>query len=185
MLPPTLSHARREHRPSRLAHRCCHPALSLLFDRYTSVRKTLEDPAYSDWYVKFKPQGPWYSDKCDRNYDPPLCSDLCAWLRDWPRFSCVRDRPTGLRPPTPARASAALLSFRPQITTKNSRRVTRMAMATAPRPTATAALCLAASTFSITPLPRSSTGRPLDSGSKIRIFSMPRARARSSAGSTL
>jgi len=43
---------------------------------YTSVRKTLEDPAYSDWYVKFKPQGPWYSDKCDHNYDPPVCSDL-------------------------------------------------------------------------------------------------------------
>ena len=46
---------------------------------YTSVRLTLEDPAYSDWYVKFKPQGPWYSDKCDRNYDPPLCSDLCEF----------------------------------------------------------------------------------------------------------
>ena len=42
---------------------------------YTSVRKTLEDPAYADWYVPFKPVGPWYSDKCDRNYDPPLCSD--------------------------------------------------------------------------------------------------------------
>lgn len=36
----------------------------------------MEDPAYADWYVKFKPQGPWYSDKCDRNYNPPLCSDL-------------------------------------------------------------------------------------------------------------
>lgn len=42
---------------------------------YTSVRKTLEDPAYSDWYLKFKKQGPWYSSKCDTNYDPPLCSD--------------------------------------------------------------------------------------------------------------
>jgi hypothetical protein len=35
-----------------------------------------EDPAYADWYVPFKPQGPWYSSKCDNNYDPPLCSDL-------------------------------------------------------------------------------------------------------------
>lgn len=43
---------------------------------YTSVRKTLEDPAYSDWYLKFKPQGPWYSKKCDDNYDPPICSNL-------------------------------------------------------------------------------------------------------------
>jgi hypothetical protein len=69
---------------------------------YSSVRKTLEDPAYADWYIKFKPAGPWcvtcreqcalaavalhltladrsvsrrYSDKCDRNYNPPLCSD--------------------------------------------------------------------------------------------------------------
>ena len=40
---------------------------------YTSVRKTLEDPAYADWYIKFKPVGPWYSGKCDNNYDPPLC----------------------------------------------------------------------------------------------------------------
>ena len=32
---------------------------------YTSVRKTLEDPAYADWYIKFKPKGPWYSKKCD------------------------------------------------------------------------------------------------------------------------
>ena len=32
---------------------------------YTSVRKTLEDPAYADWYIKFKPTGPWYSKKCD------------------------------------------------------------------------------------------------------------------------
>ena len=42
---------------------------------YTSVRLTLEDPAYADWYLKFKPQGPWYSSKCDNNYNPPLCSD--------------------------------------------------------------------------------------------------------------
>lgn len=42
---------------------------------YTSVRKTLDDPAYSDWYIKFKPQGPWYAKKCDDNYKPPKCSD--------------------------------------------------------------------------------------------------------------
>lgn len=41
----------------------------------TSVRKTLDDPAYADWYIKFKPVGPWYSSKCDNNYDPPKCSD--------------------------------------------------------------------------------------------------------------
>ena len=42
---------------------------------YTSVRTILDDAAYSDWFVKFKPVGPWYSSKCDHNYDPPLCSD--------------------------------------------------------------------------------------------------------------
>ena len=34
-----------------------------------------EDPAYSDWYIKFKPQGPWSSKKCD-TAQPTLCSDL-------------------------------------------------------------------------------------------------------------
>ena len=42
---------------------------------YTSVRKTLEDPAYADWYVKFKPKGPWYSQKCDA-VNKTDCSEL-------------------------------------------------------------------------------------------------------------
>jgi hypothetical protein len=42
---------------------------------YTSVRKTLEDPAYTDWYIKFKPVGPWYSAKCDK-VNTSDCSDL-------------------------------------------------------------------------------------------------------------
>jgi len=42
---------------------------------YENVRKTLDDPAYSDWYIKFKPVGPYYSSKCDNNYSPPKCSD--------------------------------------------------------------------------------------------------------------
>lgn len=41
---------------------------------YTSVRKTLEDPAYSDWYIKFKAKGPWFSDKCDA-VNKTDCSD--------------------------------------------------------------------------------------------------------------
>lgn len=43
---------------------------------YTSIRRILEDPAYSDWWLAFKPEGPWFSPKCDANYDPPLCSDF-------------------------------------------------------------------------------------------------------------
>ena len=27
----------------------------------TAVRQILEDPAYSDWWMKFKPEGPWYA----------------------------------------------------------------------------------------------------------------------------
>ena len=42
---------------------------------YASVRKTLEDSAYADWYIKFKPKGPWYSDKCDK-VNTTDCSDL-------------------------------------------------------------------------------------------------------------
>lgn len=42
---------------------------------YTDVRKTLEDPAYAPWFFKFKPQGPWYSKKCDAA-QPALCSDF-------------------------------------------------------------------------------------------------------------
>lgn len=42
---------------------------------YTSVREILEDPAYEAWFLKFKPEGPWFSPKCDLNYDPPRCSD--------------------------------------------------------------------------------------------------------------
>lgn len=39
------------------------------------MRKTLEDPAYADWYVKFKRKGPWYSDKCDA-VNKTDCSEL-------------------------------------------------------------------------------------------------------------
>ena len=42
---------------------------------YTDVRRILEDPAYSDWRIHFKQDGPWVSKKCDDNYDPPLCTD--------------------------------------------------------------------------------------------------------------
>lgn len=46
---------------------------------YTSVRTILEDPAYSDWFIKFGPPTvngtSWHSPKCDKNYAPPLCSD--------------------------------------------------------------------------------------------------------------
>lgn len=31
---------------------------------FTDVRKTLDDPAYSPWYLKFKTQGPWTNPKC-------------------------------------------------------------------------------------------------------------------------
>ena len=43
---------------------------------YTDVRKTLEDPAYSDWYLKFKEDGgPTFSKRCD-TAKPHVCSDL-------------------------------------------------------------------------------------------------------------
>ena len=42
---------------------------------YTSVRKALEDPAYADFFIKFKPNGPWTSKKCDAA-NTTLCSDF-------------------------------------------------------------------------------------------------------------
>jgi hypothetical protein len=42
---------------------------------FTTVRTILDDPAYEPWFLKFKPEGPWYSPKCDTNYNPPRCSD--------------------------------------------------------------------------------------------------------------
>ena len=52
---------------------------------YTSVRKTLEDPAYADWYMRFKPEGPWTSKKCDAA-QPSLCSDLYHSQEQSPGF---------------------------------------------------------------------------------------------------
>ena len=41
---------------------------------YTDVRETLEDPAYSDWYISFKPEGLWSNPKCD-SANKSLCSN--------------------------------------------------------------------------------------------------------------
>ncbi len=42
----------------------------------TPSRTPLRPPrADSSWFLKFKPQGPWYSPKCDNNFSPPKCSD--------------------------------------------------------------------------------------------------------------
>ena len=61
---------------------------------YTSVRTILDDPAYSSWFIKFKPKGPWFSPKCDNNFSPPRCSDLYHMQEQ----TCVTDA-CNLRPP--------------------------------------------------------------------------------------
>jgi hypothetical protein len=53
---------------------------------YTSVRTILDDPAYSDWFIKFKPMGPWFSPKCDKNFNPPKCSDNYHMQEQTPGF---------------------------------------------------------------------------------------------------
>jgi hypothetical protein len=88
---------------------------------YTSVRTILEDPAYSDWFIKFKPTGPYKNPQCDNNYNPPLCSTYFHMqVRDGaaregrtdplPADSCVssvtvhaRPRPAGANARIPAR----------------------------------------------------------------------------------
>ena len=47
---------------------------------FTSVRKIITDPAYAPWFIKFSKQIIENHTKahvpvCDKNYDPPLCSD--------------------------------------------------------------------------------------------------------------
>ena len=51
------------------------PSHPFLAAWYSSVRAILEDPAYESWFIKFKPQGPWFSPKCDTNWSPAKCSD--------------------------------------------------------------------------------------------------------------
>lgn len=53
---------------------------------YTSVRTILDDPAYSNLFVKFKKDGPWNQPKCDTNYDPPKCSDYFHMQEQSPGF---------------------------------------------------------------------------------------------------
>ena len=53
---------------------------------YTSVRKILDADACSDWFVKFKPDAPWYSPKCDNNYNPPKCSDYFHMQEQTPNY---------------------------------------------------------------------------------------------------
>lgn len=53
---------------------------------YTSVRTILDDPAYSDWFVKFKKTGPWFSPKCDSYGTPPKCSDNYHMQEQTPGF---------------------------------------------------------------------------------------------------
>ena len=43
------------------------------------VREKISDPAYSGWFLRFKPggslpNGSYYVPNCDNNYNPPLCS---------------------------------------------------------------------------------------------------------------
>ena len=52
---------------------------------YTSVRTILDDPAYSPWFIKFKPEGPWTSPKCDNFHTPPLCTEYFHTQMDTPR----------------------------------------------------------------------------------------------------
>ena len=50
------------------------------------MRTILDDPAYSDWFIKFKPNGPWINPKCDNNYNPPLCSNYFHMLEQTPGY---------------------------------------------------------------------------------------------------
>ena len=129
-------------------------------------------------FVVFSPAatGPTYSDKCDRNYSPPLCSDL------YHNQECGKRAPAALLPGAPRlrfhlfRAAARLSGNRP---------ATRTATATARRLIAIAVKCPAGFIGGIIPRRRLLMGKPSSIGSKIRTFSTRKAPLRWSPASTL
>jgi hypothetical protein len=52
---------------------------------YTGVRKILDDPDYSPWFIKFSGHPPYTSPPCDDNYSPPLCTDYFHTQMDTPK----------------------------------------------------------------------------------------------------
>ena len=51
---------------------------------FSSVRRILDDPNYSAWFLKFNGTGPWTSPNCDKNYDPPKCTQYFHTQMDTP-----------------------------------------------------------------------------------------------------
>lgn len=43
---------------------------------FSTVRRKLEDPAYSSWFLHFSGKHNYHVPDCDTSYSPPLCSDL-------------------------------------------------------------------------------------------------------------
>jgi hypothetical protein len=54
---------------------------------FTSVRTILEDPAYSPWFINFRPE-PFvpFSPRCDTNFDPPKCSSYFHMQEQTPGY---------------------------------------------------------------------------------------------------
>jgi len=63
-----------------------HPTTRPAYPWYTSVRTLLDNPAYEPWFIKFKPKGPWFSPKCDNNYNPAKCSDYYHMQEQTPGY---------------------------------------------------------------------------------------------------
>lgn len=43
---------------------------------FTSVRTKMDDPAFQDWFLPFKANGPYHVPQCDNNFSPPRCTLL-------------------------------------------------------------------------------------------------------------
>ena len=72
---------------------------------FTEVRVKLEDPAYSGFFLHFKPNSTYHVPACDTVYDPPLCSDLYhdqEFVENGLLRECAtRASPTETHPTTP------------------------------------------------------------------------------------
>eukprot|EP00662_Eupelagonemidae_sp_cell21_P001447 gene1447-biopygen87120 len=65
---------------------------------YAETRKILDDPAYSPWFLKFKPTGPYVSPKCDVN-GTGKCTDYYHTQEQTPMYPAGPDNRGQCAPP--------------------------------------------------------------------------------------
>jgi hypothetical protein len=55
-----------------------YPVAHVLSDRFTQVRKILDDPAYAPWFMMFSGKGNYTSPDCDNDCEFPIAISACS-----------------------------------------------------------------------------------------------------------